>query len=189
MRLAVVAITALALAACDSGAVPSPAEGDGAAAGGGVTVAENVVDLRTDGMAAGAEAFYFAAGKSEVEAALARTLGEATGRSANAECGAGAIEFTDFPGGLAVHFQQGRLVGWNWRLPQEGDAAAKGTIRLAAGDVAIGSTRGVAEQAPGFARITASTLGEEFSLGPSVGGFIENDAVSMLYAGTQCFFR
>jgi hypothetical protein len=189
MRLAVVAITALALAACDSGAVPSPAEGDAAGAGGGVAVAETVVDLRTDGLAAGAEAFYFAAGKNEVEAALARTLGAATGRSSNAECGAGAIEFTDFPGGLAVHFQQGRLVGWNWRLPQEGDAAPKGTIRLADGDLAIGSARSIAEQAPGFARITASTLGEEFSLGPSIGGFIENDAVSMLYAGTQCFFR
>lgn len=187
---AVVAITlALVLAACDSGAVPSPAEGDAANAGSGAAVAGTIVDLRADGLAAGAEAFYFAAGKNEVEAALARTLGEATGRSTNAECGAGPIEFTDFPGGLAVHFQEGRLVGWNWRLPQEGDAAPKGTIRLADGDVAIGSARGVAEAAPGFARITASTLGEEFSLGTNIGGFIENDAVSMLYAGTQCFFR
>ncbi len=189
MRVLVAVSIALALAACDSGAVPSPAEGDAAGAGGSVAVAQNIVDLRNDGLAAGAEAFYFAAGKNEVEAALARTLGAATGGSTNAECGAGPIEFTDFPGGLAVHFQQGRLVGWNWRLPQEGDPAATGTIRLGGGDVVIGSARSVAEQAPGFARITQSTLGEEFSLGTSIGGFIENDAVSMLYSGTQCFFR
>lgn len=189
MRAWVAAAMVLALAACDSGAVPSPAEGDGAAAGGGAVVAENIIDLRPDGLAAGAEAFYFAAGKSEVEGALARTLGAATGRTSNGECGAGPIEFTDFPGGLAVHFQEGRLVGWNWRKLQDGDPASKGTIRLADGDVRIGSARAVAEAAPGFARITESTLGEEFSLGPSIGGFVENDAVSMLYAGTQCFFR
>jgi hypothetical protein len=189
MRVVLAAVMVLALAACDSGAVPSPAEGDGAAAGGGVVVAENVVDLRPDGLAAGAEAFYFAAGRSEVEGALARTLGEPAGRSSNGECGAGPIDFTDFPGGLAVHFQQGRLVGWNWRRPQDGDTAAKATIRLADGDVGIGSPRAAAQAIAGFARITESTLGEEFSLGPSVGGFIENDAVSMLYSGTQCFFR
>ncbi|MFN3988976.1 MAG: aspartate-semialdehyde dehydrogenase [Erythrobacter sp.] len=189
MRAVLFVSLSLMLAACDSGTVPSPAEGDSARGGGGVAVAENVVDLRPDGLAAGSEAFYFAAGRSEVEGALARTLGEAMGRSTNAECGAGPIDFTDFPGGLAVHFQGGRLVGWNWRLPQEGDSKPAGTIRLADGDVAIGSARSVAQSAPGFARITASTLGEEFSLGPSIGGFIENDAVSMLYSGTQCFFR
>jgi hypothetical protein len=189
MRFALALVTALALAACDSGTVPSPAEGDRAGAGGGVVVDENVVDLRSDGLAAGPEAFYFAAGRSEVEGALTRTLGEATGRSTNGECGAGPIEFTDFPGGLAVHFQQGRLVGWNWRMPQDGDAPAEGTIRLADGDVGIGSASTLAQAVPGFARITGSTLGEEFSLGPSIGGFIENDAVTMLYAGTQCFFR
>lgn len=189
MRIAVAAMAALALAACDSGAVPSPAEGDAASNGGGSAVTETAVDLRSDGLAAGAEAFYFAAGRSEVEAALARVLGDATGRTSNGECGAGPVDFTDFPGGLAVHFQQGRLVGWNWRSPQDGDTAAKGTIRLADSDVKLGSPRAVAEGAPGFARIPASTLGEEFALGSSIGGFVAGDSVSMLYAGTQCFFR
>jgi hypothetical protein len=32
-------------------------------------------------------------------------------------------------------------------------------------------------------------LGEEFALGPKIGGFIKADKVEMLYAGTQCFFR
>jgi hypothetical protein len=190
MRLLLVALVGtLALTGCDSGDVPSPAEAERGAQGGGAAVAENVVDLRGDGLAAGPEAFYFAAGRSEIEASLARALGEATGRSTNSECGAGPIDFTDFPGGLAVHFQQGRLVGWNWRTPQDGDKVGGGVIRLADGNVGVGSARTAAEQVPGFARITASTLGDEFSLGPSIGGFFDGDAISMLYAGTQCFFR
>lgn len=188
MRLALVTLAgALALSGCDSGEVPNPAQADRAAPA--AAVEDNVVDLRTDGVAAGSEAFYFAAGRSEVEAALARVLGAAMNSGTNAECGAGPVEFTDFPGGLAVHFQQGRLVGWNWRLPQDGDARPQGTIRLAGGEVQLGSPRAVAAATPGFARIDASTLGEEFSLGPSIGGFLENEAVSMLYAGTQCFMR
>jgi hypothetical protein len=179
----------LALGACDSGEVPSPAEAERAGANTGARVSETTVDLRGDGLAAGTEAFFFAAGRNEVEAALGRVLGEPSGQSSNAECGAGPVDFTDFPGGLAVHFQQGRLVGWNWRLPQDGDARPKGTISLTSGEVQVGSARAAVEQTSGFARITASTLGEEFSVGPSIGGFIENDAVAMLYAGTQCFFR
>ncbi len=93
-----------------------------------------------------------------------------------------------FAGGLTAHFQEGKLVGWNWRLPQEGDRAATGTVRFA-GNVQIGSARVVAEADPGFARIEERTLGEEFALGPEIGGIVEGDAVEMLYAGTQCFFR
>ena len=175
------------LAACDSGTVPNPAEAERPPSG--AVVAANEVDLRGDGLAAGPEAFYFAAGRSEVEQAVARALGTPTGRSSNAECGAGTLDFTDFPGGFAVHFKDDRLVGWNWRLLQDGDESAQGVLRLSSSDVKVGSTRSLAEQAQGFAPITASTLGEEFSIGSSVGGFIENDAVAMLYAGTQCFFR
>ncbi len=189
MRIALVAMLALTLAACDSGAVPTPSEAERGLANVPVSANDTIVDLRNDGLAAGPEAFYFAAGKSEVESAIARVLGEATGRSSNAECGAGPIDFTEFPGGLTVHFQQGRMVGWNWRAPQDGDAKPKGTIRLVTGDVAAGAPRSIAEQTPGFARITQNTLGEEFSLGPSVGGFFQGDTVAMLYAGTQCFFR
>ncbi len=106
----------------------------------------------------------------------------------NSECGAGAVAYADLAGGLTVHFQQGRLVGWNWRTVQDGDPAASGTLRLA-GDVQVGTPRAVAEAAPGFAKVEASTLGEEFALGGKIGGFIEGDKVSMLYAGIQCFAR
>ena len=93
-----------------------------------------------------------------------------------------------FPGGLTAHFQEGRLVGWNWHLAQDGDAPATGTVKLA-GEVQVGSARGVAEAAPGFAPVEGSTLGEEFAIGEAIGGFITGDKVEMLYAGTQCFFR
>ena len=188
MRLALLALTgALALAACDSGGVPSPAErqqGETAAQ----PLAANAVELRAEGLSAGAEAFFFAAGQAEVEAALAKALGPKLRIGDNAECGAGPITFTDYAGGLTAHFQEGRLVGWNWHMTQDGDAPATGTVKLA-GDVQLGAARSLVEGAPGFTPIEGSTLGEEFALGDAIGGFIEADKVAMLYAGTQCFFR
>lgn len=187
-RLALLTLAAaLVLAGCDSGDVPSPSERQQGAVAGG-EVAANVVELRGEGLTAGSEAFYFAAGQKEVETALARTLGTQLRSGSNNECGAGPVTFTDFPGGLTAHFQEGRLVGWNWHLAQDGDTPASGTVKLA-GDVQVGSTRDVAEAAAGYAPVAGSTLGEEFALGAKVGGFIAADKVEMLYAGTQCFFR
>ncbi len=189
-RWAMAALTgglALMLAGCDSGGVPSPAEkleGKTEQA----PLAANAVELRSDGLSAGAESFYFAAGQTEVEAALAKALGPVLRSGKNAECGAGPITFTDFAGGLTAHFQDDRLVGWNWHLPQDGDATASGTVSLP-GKVQVGSARAVLEAAPGFAKVEGSTLGEEFALGQAIGGFITGDKVEMLYAGTQCFFR
>ena len=91
------AITAvLALAACDSGSVPPPGQEPLRASK--PQVAENEVVLRAEGLVAGPEAFYFSAGKNEVEAALTAALGEPVERSENAECGIGPMEFTEYPG-------------------------------------------------------------------------------------------
>ena len=179
---------ALALSGCDSSGVPSPAERlEGKT--GETPVAANAVELRGEGFAAGSEAFYFAAGQKEVEAALARALGAALRSGSNPECGAGPIAFTDFPAGLTVHFQEGRLVGWNWHLAQDGDTPANGTVKLS-GAVQLGSPREAASTAPGYTPVEGSTLGEEFALGEAIGGFVSSDGkVEMLYAGTQCFFR
>jgi len=177
----------LALAACDGTAAP-----DGSATPTGddtaVPVAANAVELRSGGLSAGAESFFFNAGKTEVEAALAKTLGAALRSGENGECGAGPITFTDYAGGLTAHFQDGKLVGWNWHLPQDGDRAATGSVSLA-GAIQIGSPRAAVEAAPGFAKVEGSTLGEEFTLAGGMGGFVTGDRVEMLYAGTQCFFR
>ena len=178
----------LALAACDSGGVPNPAEKQ-AADGGQAPLAANAVELRGEGLTAGAESFYFAAGQKEVESALAKALGKALGSGERPDCGAGPITFTDYAGGLTVHFQEARLVGWNWHPPQDGDPLATGTVRLP-GTVQLNTTRADVAKAPGFAKVEGSTLGEEFALGNKIGGFISaDDKVEMLYAGTQCFFR
>jgi hypothetical protein len=178
---------ALAVAACDSGAAPdgsaTPTGGETAA-----PVAANAVTLRGDGLSAGAESFFFAAGQAEVETALAKAVGPKLRGGENPECGAGPVTFSDFAGGLTAHFQDGKLVGWNWHLPQDGDAAATGTVALD-GTVQLGTPRAAVEAAPGFAKVEGSTLGEEFSLAGKLGGFITGDRVEMLYAGTQCFFR
>ena len=188
MRVALLMLAgALALTGCDSGTVPSPAERQQ----GNVppqAVPANVVELRGEGLSAGPEAFFFAAGQTEVEAALTRALGAALRKGKNDECGAGPVTFTDFGGGLTAHFQQDRLVGWNWHLAQDGDLPGSGTVKLA-GEVQLGSPKSVASAAPGYAPVEGSTLGEEFALGEQIGGFVEADKVAMLFAGTQCFFR
>lgn len=188
MRLVPLALVgALALAGCDSGDVPSPAERQQGEAAQGA-VAANAVELRGDGLSAGPEAFYFAAGQAEVEAALGKTLGASLRSGENPECVSGPITFMDYAGGLTAHFQEGRLVGWNWHPPQDGDRAATGTVSLP-GKVQIGSPRAEVEAASGFTKVEGSTLGEEFAFGSNIGGFIAGDKVEMLYAGTQCFFR
>ncbi len=188
MRITLLALAgALVLTGCDSGGVPSPAEKqEGKVAE--APLAANAVELRGQGLSAGTEAFYFAAGQKEVEASLTKALGEPLRSGENGKCGAGPVTFTDFAGGLTAHFQKGRLVGWNWHNPQDGDRAASGTIKLA-GTVQLGSPRSLVQAAPGFTQVENSTLGEEFALGDAIGGFIEGDVVGMLYAGTQCFFR
>ena len=180
MRLLIVAFTTLALSACDSGAVPSPSERQEQ-----IELAEpvdpNQIKLNGDGLVAGAEAFYFAAGRWEVEASLIEILSDPINRQSNDECGAGPMEFTQFPSGLTVNFQGGRLVGW---LLDE-DAENISVI----GDVTVGTERAEVEAHPDLNAIADSTLGEEFILSGAVAGFIEDDKVSKLYAGVQCFFR
>lgn len=179
MRRGLIVFGVIALAACGDSGVPPPGQEPLRASA--PQVAENEVVLRGQGLIAGAEGFYFSAGRNEVEAALAPILGEPTERSANAECGAGAMEFTEYPGGFIVNFQRGNLVGWN-------STDTKGSTRVV-GDVQIGTLREAAQDADGFAVIEDSTVGDEFALGDTMGGFFEDDRVVMLYAGTQCFFR
>jgi hypothetical protein len=178
---------ALLLAGCNNGSEAGKGEATGAETPTAAATA-SVVELRGQGLVAGPESFYFEAGQKEVEGALAKSLGPALRTGSNAECGAGPITFTDYAGGLTAHFQEGKLVGWNWHLPQDGDRAASGTIGLA-GTVQLGAPRAAIESAPGFAKVEGSTLGEEFTLSDTLGGFITGDRVEMLFAGTQCFFR
>ncbi|MEO0870974.1 MAG: aspartate-semialdehyde dehydrogenase [Pseudomonadota bacterium] len=179
MRALLVILGALALAGCDSGGVPPP--GQEPLRTSSQMVSEGEIMLRGEGLTAGSEAFYFAAGRNEIEAALEPILGEPVDRSENVECGTGEMQFTEYEGGLIVNFQRGSMVGWNTRDPSP-------SVRII-GDVQIGTSREDATGTESFSTIEGSTLGDEFALGGAMGGFFEGDAVVMLYAGAQCFFR
>ncbi len=181
MRLLLIGAAALALSACDSGKVPSPADRQSGAADVVADVDLQQVTLRGDGLTSGAESFFFAAGETEVKTALTASLGEASDTGENSECGAGPMAYANYPGGLTVNFQNGSLVGWV--LQGEED-----TISVSA-DVEIGTPRAEAEALERYIAIEDSTLGEEFVISGDLAGFIEDDAVSMLYSGVQCFFR
>lgn len=183
--LAAVIAPALALAACDAGG--DPPEGAREAGPYASATAEKAVSLEGDGLEIGDEAFLFNAGRSEIETTLGKTLGEPVRRATNTECEAGTVDFTDYEGGLTLHFTDGQLVGWNWHLPYEGDAPLNDEVGVAGG-VALGMGGEEVRALGGFERLEDSTLGEEFRLG-SIGGFIEAGEVATLFAGTQCFIR
>lgn len=180
MRGWLIGIAALAMAACDSGAVPPPSE-QAELRPPTPVVEANEVELGPDGLTAGSEAFYFAAGQNEVEAALARALGKASDSGTMEECGAGPMAYSAYPGGLTVNFQNGSLVGWFWR-----EAAENISVN---GDITIGAPRAEIEALDGFVMFEDSTLGDEFSIGDRLGGFFAEDSLEMMYSGTQCFFR
>jgi hypothetical protein len=184
MRSALAAIALVMLAACDSGGAPATeaSPGDTAAVG---EVDEGLIALHGEGVVVGAESFFFAAGRTEVDTALAKVLGEPLERLENTECGAGPMEFTTYPGGLTVGFQDGSLAGW---LLREGGETGADAIAVDAA-VAIGAPAEEIVSVPGYEAVEGSTLGEEFLLESGIGGFVEDGTVSMLYAGTQCFFR
>ena len=184
MRSLWVGLLALALVACDSGQVPSPADrlaGDIRVD----VVDEGLVVLNGEGLVAGAESFFFAAGQNEVEAALTNVIGEPLGRNQNDECGAGPMAMTSYSGVLTVNFQDGSLVGWNIGSAPDGETEK---IKVDA-DVTIGMPAEELASATGYTPIEDSTLGKEFALSNTMGGFVDNGAVTMLYSGTQCFFR
>ncbi|MEO0462103.1 MAG: aspartate-semialdehyde dehydrogenase [Pseudomonadota bacterium] len=183
MRKKLFALAALALAACDGG-VPPPGQEPLRASS--PDNASDEVQLRTDGLAAGVERFYFAAGRNEVDGALTRVIGEPFATASNDECGAGALEMTRFRGGLMVNYERGYLVGWIFERDERGSSPSISV----AGDVQLGAALAEAEAVDGFKLIENSTLGTEFTLGDKMGGLVGEDGkVSALYSGKQCFFR
>ncbi|MEO9609062.1 MAG: hypothetical protein ABJH22_01755 [Marinomonas sp.] len=170
----------MALAACDSGAVPSPAERQLQQSAAPV-LAEDVIVLSPQGIGLGAKTLYFSADKAEVMSALDLALGQPIASNDNMECGAGRVASATYALGLSVNFQNDHFAGWSTN-------DRTGALRVA-GAVQVGMTRDAAETAAGYSLIAGSSLGEEFTLGAQMGGFVEDDGVNMIYAGTQCFFR
>ncbi len=180
MRVLALGLAVLALSACDSGTVPSPADRQYSEAAADLEFDENLIILRPDGLTAGPEAFYFAAGQSEVEAAVARVMGGKPEMIVANQCSGGPLESASFSG-LSVHFRGGIFVGWSTRDDSE-------QVRVA-GDVQFGSSRETAKAALGYSPIGETSIGEEFALGGEIGGAIVDDTVVVLYAGAQCISR
>jgi hypothetical protein len=94
----------------------------------------------------------------------------------NTECGAGPITAASWREGLTLNFQDGVFVGW---------VSADPALPVAGGIV------------PGMSRLSmppvsfqVTTLGTEFGRSDIYGLLTEGDAaISMLWAGTTCFFR
>ncbi|MEL7190316.1 MAG: aspartate-semialdehyde dehydrogenase [Pseudomonadota bacterium] len=188
MRKVMIVVSAMLIASCGGNDVPSPSEREATGLTAPNPVVEDEVLLNAKGLKAGAEGFFFGAGQNEAIGSTTKLLGDPVRTASNDECGAGPMASSDFAGGLTLNFQNGVLVGWLWQMPREGDAAPAVPISLQS-DTQLGTPRADLEATDGYLAIPDSTLGEEFSLGDAIGGFLEEDAVSMLYSGTQCFFR
>lgn len=164
---------------------PVAATGESEQAGEAVTSAERPIPaLDGEGLrmvipSGATRLIAFGSERQVVENAIGRALGKGGTRSSNAECGAGPMQFSTIDG-FTLNFQGGKFVGWN----------IDGALGLTTfNGMGVGSNRAVLEQSR-VITMQDSTLGAEFSTG-GIGGFLdgEGDTVSMLYAGTQCFFR
>jgi hypothetical protein len=189
------------LAACNPAAEKAPVDADPApppvpeAKNDGPNAATTAVSLDGEGLrfvdktSGKASLLAFGVPRAQAETALANVAGKEDDRSTNAECGAGAMEFTRYDA-MTLNFQDGKFAGWF--LGNEPGADSYSTMS----DIAVGTTRGKAAESVTIVDIEDSTLGEEFSIGTGdkvIGGMFAapGDAakIDALFAGANCFFR
>ena len=129
-----------------------------------------------------ARAIAFGTARDEVLSMLAFLGKPETGT--NGECGAGALEYANWPSGLGLFFQKGKFVGWNL------NERSKGAVTTASG-VGIGSSRTDLEAAYA-ADISETTLGTEFAAGELFGlldGKGKTARITNMWGGVSCNFR
>lgn len=192
------------LAACKPGAektqpgddsLPSAAPPIPEAKNDGPNAATTAISLDGEGLrfvdktSGKASLLAFGVPRAQAETALANVAGTEDDRSINAECGAGAMEFTRYDA-MTLNFQDGKFAGWF--LGNEPGADSYSTMT----GIAIGTTRTKAKESVAIIDVEDSTLGEEFSIGTGdkvIGGMFAapGDAakIDALFAGTNCFFR
>ena len=103
----------------------------------------------------------------------------------NAECGAGPMQFAEFPAGLTLLFQDDKLAGWS---VGSGSAGKQSTMN----GVGVGSTRSDLVAAYSGATVSETSLGQEFSAGGLYGvldGPGATAKIEVMWAGTSCVFR
>ena len=146
---------------------------------------EPVVALAPDGLGLGAgRRARFGMPRAAVTGMLARILGSPIEEGDDQECGAGALSFASFRGGLGLYFEGGKFVGWDL------DGRDGAQFATAAG-LGIGATRKQLDAA-GAVTIEDSTLGIEFSAGGLSGLLSSRDPdgeITNLWAGATCIAR
>lgn len=122
--------------------------------------------------------------RSEVLATLERVRGSA-GKGTNEDCGAGPVQYANWPDGLSLVFQRDRFVGWGL------DGRAAGAISTA-GSIGPGSTREALDRTYGNVEVSKTTLGDEFSAGGFFGlldGPNATSKITDMWAGVNCVAR
>lgn len=100
------------------------------------------------------------------------------------ECGAGPLQYANWPDGLGLHFQGDKFVGWTV------DGRSDNALTTASG-IGTGSTRAELEAAYSV-EVSETTLGTEFSAGELFGildGKSNTAKITNLWAGVSCNFR
>ena len=129
-----------------------------------------------------ARAIAFGTARSDVLSMLAYLGKPETGT--NGECGAGALDYANWPGGPGLYFQNDKFAGWNL------NERSKGAVTTASG-VGIGSSRTDLEAAYA-ADISETTLGTEFAAGDLFGLLDGNGKaakITNMWGGVSCNFR
>lgn len=151
--------------------------------------AQPAVNLAPDGLSlvlptGAARHVTFGMPRDVATRAISAALGSPIEEGDDQECGAGALSFASFRGGLGLYFQDGKFAGWDL------DGRDGGGFATAAG-LGIGSTRKQLESAYKVA-IEDSTLGIEFRAGEMSGLLTTREPegeVSNLWAGVTCIAR
>lgn len=126
----------------------------------------------------------FGTPQADVLASLEGVRGLA-GKGVNTDCGAGPVEYANWPDGLGVVFQRGKFVGWGL------DGRATGALATADG-VGPGTTRSELERAFATISVQRTSLGSEFTAG-ELHGLLDGPGprarVTDMWAGVSCVAR
>ena len=129
-----------------------------------------------------ARAIAFGTPRGDVLSMLAYLGKPETGT--NGECGAGALDYANWPNGLGLFFQKGKFAGWNL------NERSKGSVTTASG-IGIGSSQTDLESAYAADR-SETTLGTEFAAG-ELFGLLEGKGraakINNMWGGVSCNFR
>lgn len=130
-------------------------------------------------------ALPFGTAQADLLASLERVRGPA-GQGTNESCGAGPVQYANWPDGLSLVFQDARFAGWGV------DGRSAGGITTMDG-VGPGMTRAALDEARGATlKVGQSSLGTEFSAG-DIHGVLDGPGsaatITDMWSGVSCVAR